>query len=132
MLELSTCPCAGNTLDRLVQPAILVVLAAGPLHGYRVAEKISERLSLGDQKPDMSGVYRFLKVMEEKGLVASSWDLSHGGPARRCYEITPDGERCLSQWIETLERHRKGINDLLRAARTAVRKRADAQSCPQS
>jgi PadR family transcriptional regulator PadR len=126
MLDLSACPCAGNTLDRLIQPAILTVLAERPLHGYRVAEQISARLSLGDQKPDMSGIYRFLKVMEEKGLVVSSWDLSQGGPARRCYQITPDGEHCLAQWIETLERYRNGINDLLRAARTAVRKRADA------
>ncbi len=126
MLELSTCPCSGNTLDRLVQPAILVVLAAGPLHGYRVAEQISERFALGHPKPDMSGVYRFLKGMEEKGLVASSWDISHGGPARRCYQITPDGERCLSQWIETLERYRKRINGLLRAARIAVRNRTHA------
>jgi DNA-binding PadR family transcriptional regulator len=126
MLELSTCPCAGNTLDRLVQPAILTVLAQGPLHGYRVAEQISQRLALGDQKPDMSGIYRFLKVMEEKGLAAASWDLPHGGPPRKCYEITPLGERCLAQWIETLERYRDGINELLRAARTAVRRRAEA------
>jgi DNA-binding PadR family transcriptional regulator len=125
MLELSDCPCAGNTLDRLIQPAILVILVTGPLHGYRVAEQIQERLSPGDQKPDMSGVYRSLKAMERKGLVASSWEHAHAGPARKCYEITPDGERCLAQWIETIERYRDGINDLLRAARSAVRKRAE-------
>jgi PadR family transcriptional regulator, regulatory protein PadR len=126
MLELSTCPCAGITLDRLVQPAILTVLAEGPRHGYAVAEQISRRMALGEQKPDMSGVYRFLKVMEEKGLVVSSWDVSHGGPARKCYEITPDGLRCLARWIETLERHRDGIADLLGAARSAARRRARA------
>ncbi|MFZ5831800.1 MAG: PadR family transcriptional regulator [Planctomycetota bacterium] len=121
MLDLSTCPCAGNTLDRLVQPAILTLLAGGPLHGYLLAAQMAERFTIGDQKPDMSGVYRFLKSMEEKGLVASSWDLSHGGPARKCYEITADGRHCLAQWIETLERYRDGINCLLRAARSALR-----------
>ena len=126
MLELRTCPCAGITLDRLVQPAILTVLAEGAGHGYAVAEQISRRMALGEQKPDMSGIYRFLKIMEEKGLVVSSWDVSHGGPARKCYEITPDGLRCLAQWIETLERYRDGINDLLRAARSASRKRDGA------
>jgi hypothetical protein len=30
---LNGCPCTGGTLDRLVQPAILVVLAEGPLGG---------------------------------------------------------------------------------------------------
>jgi len=127
MLELNTYPCTGSTLDRLIQPAILVVLAEGPLHGYRVAEQISERLAIGDQKPDMSGIYRFLRVMEERGLVKSSWDLSHGGPARRCYQITPDGKRCLAQWIDTLERYRDGINLLLRSARLVARRRPDSQ-----
>lgn len=124
MLDLNLCPCNGNTLDRLIQPAILTVLAEQPLHGYRVAEKLCDRMAQGDQKPDLSGIYRFLKGMEEKGLVASSWDLSPSGPARKRYEITPEGEQCLARWIETLERYRDGINDLLRAARGAVKKRS--------
>lgn len=42
MLTLTDCPCKGGTLDRLIQPAILAVLAEGPLHGYRLAARISE------------------------------------------------------------------------------------------
>lgn len=122
MLDLSTCPCTGMTLDRLIQPAILTVLAEGPRHGYAVAEEINRRMAFGKETPDMSGIYRFLKVMEERGLVVSSWDVSHGGPARNCYKITPDGLRCLAQWIKTLERYRDGINRLLRAARSAAKK----------
>ena len=57
----------------------------------------------GGQKPDASGVYRCLKTMEAKGLVASSWTLSDTGPAKRSYQLTPAGERCLQQWIRTLE-----------------------------
>ena len=83
MLDLDTCPCSGGTLDRLVQPAILVILTDGPLHGYRVAERIGEIPGFASPKPDMSGVYRFLKTMEGKGLVVSSWDVSEGGPAKR-------------------------------------------------
>lgn len=132
MVELSSCPCAGGTLDRLLQPAILVALAEGPLHGYRLTEWIRERFSFGGQKPDMSGIYRFLKAMEERGLVVSSWDLAHRGPARRRYAITPDGSRCLAQWVETLQRYRDGINDLLRAARIAVRKQAETAEAPHS
>lgn len=120
MPDLSTCPCSGNTLDRLVRPAILTVLSRGPLHGYRVAEEINEALSPGDQKPDMSGVYRSLKVMEEKGLVASLWDVSNGGPARRRYAITPDGKLCLAKWIDTLEQYRHRIEALIRSARKTL------------
>ena len=118
--ELDECPCSGGTLDKLIQPAILVVLEEGPLHGYRLAERMSELALFGGQKPDASGVYRFLKTMERRGLVASSWTLSDTGPAKRSYQLTPAGERCLRQWIVTLEQYRDGITGLLKAARKAV------------
>ncbi|MHB8900358.1 MAG: PadR family transcriptional regulator [Thermoguttaceae bacterium] len=68
----------------------------------------------------MSGVYRFLKAMEGKGLVAGAWDLSERGPARKRYSITPEGRRCLVAWIKTLEDYRKRVSDLLRLARKTV------------
>jgi len=114
------CPCAGRTLDKLIQPAILAVLAEGPLHGYRLAERIGEISIFGGKKPDASGVYRFLKAMEGRGMVASAWTLSETGPAKRSYQLTPAGEHCLRQWISTLEEYREGINSLLKAARKAV------------
>lgn len=118
MVDLAECPCTGGTLDRLIQPAILVVLREGPLHGYRIAEQIGRMPSFSGAKPDVSGVYRFLKAMEHKGLVAGAWDVSESGPAKKRYQMTPDGERCLRAWVKTLEDHQKRISDLLRAART--------------
>ena len=49
------CPCGGRTLDKLIQPAILVVLAAGPLHGYRLAERIGELTMCGGQRAGRVG-----------------------------------------------------------------------------
>jgi PadR family transcriptional regulator, regulatory protein PadR len=118
--EGESCPCGGGTLDKLVQPAILIVLSEGPLHGYGLAERLSQMPMFGGQKPDGSGIYRFLKTMESKGLVASSWDTTQSGPARRAYEITPAGEGCLRTWVRTLESYRDGINSLLRAARKST------------
>jgi DNA-binding PadR family transcriptional regulator len=106
-------------LDRLIQPAILVVLAGGPLHGYRLVERISKLPGFAGQKPDASGVYRFLKAMERKGLVASSWDISENGPAKKSYQHTPAGRQCLHRWIGTLENYRRGISGLLGVARKA-------------
>ncbi len=116
MLELLNCPCTGASLDRLIQPAILVVLAEGPLHGYRVAERIGQLPGFAGHKPDVSGIYRFLKSMEHKGLVVAAWDLSESGPAKKCYQLTPQGEQCLLQWVKTLQDYRQGITELLRAA----------------
>jgi PadR family transcriptional regulator, regulatory protein PadR len=118
--ELSECPCAGGTLDKLIQPAVLAVLAEGPVHGYALAERIGALPSFGGEKPDVSGVYRYLKAMERKGLVLSSWDLSEIGPAKRMYQITPAGQRCLCRWVETLEHHRDAITALLSTAREAA------------
>jgi DNA-binding PadR family transcriptional regulator len=74
----------------------------------------------GGHEPDGSGVYRCLKTMETKGLVASSWILSDSGPAKRSYRLTPAGEHFLRKWIATLEAYRDGITGLLKAARKAV------------
>ena len=119
-LDFEECSCTGGTLDRLVQPAILVVLAEGPMHGYLLAERIGAMPILGGQKPDVSGIYRFLKMMESKGIVTSAWDLSESGPAKKSYQITAAGQQCLDVWIKTLEGYRHGISELLKAAR-AVR-----------
>jgi PadR family transcriptional regulator, regulatory protein PadR len=119
-IDMGDCPCAGGTLDKLIQPALMVILAEGPLHGYRLVERLSEMRMLAGQKPDASGVYRFLKSMETKGLVVSSWDTSGTGPAKRVFEMTASGQSCLHTWIGTLEEYRDGINALLKAARKAV------------
>jgi len=120
IVQPGTCACEGGTLDKLIQPAILVVLAKGPLHGYRLAEQIGQSPMFGGQKPDVSGVYRFLKTMEKQGMVEASWDIAKRGPAKKSYQLTSAGEICLARWIKTLEQHRRGITELLRAARTAV------------
>lgn len=119
-LDLADCPCAGGTLDRLIRPAILVVLAEGPVHGYRLADQIGQMPMFAGAKPDASGVYRFLKAMESKGLVTSCWDTSQSGPARKTYEITDAGKDCLREWVKTLEDYRTGLNALLKAARKAA------------
>ena len=119
--DFDACPCSGGTLDKLIQPAILVVLAEGPLHGYRLAERIGAMPGFVGNKPDVSGVYRFLKAMERNGLVVSSWDLSETGPAKKCYQITPQGQQCLCRWVRTLEQYRDGVTALLNTARKAAK-----------
>ena len=120
MVDFLNCPCSGGTLDKLIQPAILAVLSEEPSHGYRIAEKIREMPNFFEQKPDVSGVYRFLKSMESKGLVASSWDIPGTGHAKRLYEITAAGQACLARWVKTLDDYLTAITALLEVARTAV------------
>jgi DNA-binding PadR family transcriptional regulator len=117
---LTDCSCEGNTLDKLVQPAILVALTEGPIHGYRLAERIDQMVGTIGGKPDASGIYRFLKKMEAGGYLISTWQAGEGGHARRLYEITPDGRACLMRWTSTLESYLQAISNLLNEAKVAI------------
>ena len=114
------CPCMGGTLDKLIQPAILSVLSYGPLHGYMLAERIGKMTSESAEKPDLSGIYRFLKTMEKRGLVVSSWDTPEKGHARKLFHITDDGMACLVKWSKTLETYHATVKELLRQVRAAA------------
>lgn len=120
MATFSDCPCSGATLDKLVQPAILAALTEGPIHGYRLAARINEMVGLLGDKPDVSGVYRFLKKMEAAGLVTSSWEAGDKGHAKRLYEITANGRACLARWTTTLETYLEAITSLLNGAKAAL------------
>jgi DNA-binding PadR family transcriptional regulator len=104
-----------------VQPAILAVLAEGPVHGYRLVDRLGAMAAFAGHKPDASGVYRLLKAMEGRELVLFSWDASQTGPVKRTCTITPKGRRCLGHWVQTLEEYRSRITSLLKAARNAAK-----------
>ncbi len=116
----SACSCSGATLDKLVQPAILVALTGGPIHGYRLAQQIDDTAGRGGDKPDVSGIYRCLKKMEVAGLVVSTWEAGDKGHAKRLYQITGAGRACLARWTSTLENYLESIARLLNGAKAAL------------
>ncbi|MDR3540938.1 MAG: helix-turn-helix transcriptional regulator [Desulfosporosinus sp.] len=122
MLDFNKCPCSGSNLDRLIQPLILTILAQKDLYGYKIVLRIAESPMFNGQKPDATGVYRFLKAMEQRGLVVSSWSLTDNGPAKRFFHITNEGKECLSHWIDTLEEYRQVIGMMLEEARNVFDK----------
>ena len=69
--------------------SLLLVLREVPAHGYDLPSLLAP-LGLGDT--DRGFVYRTLGAMEIDGLVASAWDASPTGPARRTYTVTAAGE----------------------------------------
>ncbi len=113
------CPCSGANMGRLLQPAIMTLLAGKGLHGYAVVERLAETPTLGGSRPDPTGVYRVLSTMEAHGLVTSSWDTSERGPAKKIYELTPSGHQCLARWIVSLSDYHRAIGELLASVRKA-------------
>jgi len=113
------CPCSGTNLSRLLQPAIMTILAEKSLHGYAIVERLAQTPLLGGDRPDPTGVYRALSGMEERGFVTASWDTSERGPAKKMYELTPGGHGCLARWTSSLAEYHRAIGALIEKAREA-------------
>ena len=94
--------------DRYMQPSILMALLDGRSHGYELLQHIGEYGFLkGDAPPGM--IYRHLRQMEDEGLVASEWDATGAGPAKRVYAVTDAGREVLDAWVGYMERQAKGL-----------------------
>jgi len=129
-MDLHDCPCSGKTLARLVQPAVMAVLAAEPIHGYLLLQRLSGMRIFCGQRPDPTGVYRVLKAMEQEGLVTSNVEATDNRPAKRCFALTPSGRQCLARWGETLQDYEESISDLLTIITQAQRTRRGVAKKP--
>lgn len=124
------CPCEGATLERLIRPAILMLLAEESLYGYKITQRLAVMPMFDGQKPNAAGVYRCLRAMTGEGLVVACWQLSKSGPAKRLYTLTPAGEECLASWIITLRGYRQAVDGLLAIGEAIAARWRAAQSCP--
>ena len=97
-----------------LQPCLLLMLARGEAHGYSLLDGIDE-FGFDRERFDPSLVYRALRDMEEAGWVSSRWGEESQGPKRRVYQILPEGEARLGEWIADLRRTRDEIDALLTA-----------------
>ena len=86
-----------------MEPSILFLLMEKPRHGYELMSALPE-LGFISGPADPGAVYRTLRHLEKAGLVASVWDTSHSGAAKRLYTITAAGKRHLGLWAESLRR----------------------------
>ena len=98
-------------VERFVEPSLLLLLRERPLHGYELLDRLSE---LGfEGRVDIGNLYRLLRSLEEEGLVSSEWSAELPGPAKRTYELTPEGRRLLDRWAEALRRAQENIGTFL-------------------
>jgi len=98
-------------VERFVEPSLLLLLRERPLHGYELLEHIQE---LGvERRVDVGNLYRFLRGLEEEGLVSSEWSADLPGPAKRTYELTDEGRRLLDRWADALRRAQETIAGFL-------------------
>ena len=113
------CACEGDTLDRLLQPAVMALLSTGPLHAYALVDRLSSSPLMKDARPDPTGVCRLLNLLEKQKLVSFKWDRSEKGPPRRVYRLTRSGRTCLRKWIKTLDEYQRAVRQLVTMMRRA-------------
>ncbi len=102
----------GGRYENLVQPILLLLLCEKSAHGYELIERMS---GFGLDFPvEPTTVYRYLRRFEEQGFVTSHWETQDAGPARRLYEITPEGKGYFKAWMAVL-RKRKDLLDFILA-----------------
>lgn len=104
--------------ERYIQPSILVGLRRRASYGYEIIQTIQEfGFVEGHAPPGM--IYRHLRDIEAAGLVVSSWKTEGRGPAKRVYELTPEGEEALALWAQYMEDQALKLTNFIKAYRKA-------------
>ena len=102
--------------ERYIQPSILMGLRRKPSYGYEIIQTIQEFGFVEGQAPP-GMIYRHLRDLEAAGLVISSWKTEGTGPAKRVYELTPEGEEALALWAEYMEQQAQKLMSFIKAYR---------------
>jgi PadR family transcriptional regulator, regulatory protein PadR len=100
---------------RWLIPVALVLLQEENSYGYELMERIEEEF--GFEQINAGSVYRALRQMEKDGLCSSEWDLraeEGGGPPRRMYAITQEGETYLEAWAEACQKYHRLMDHFAR------------------
>jgi PadR family transcriptional regulator PadR len=94
---------------------VLRVLRAGPLHGYAIAQRISQ-LSSDVLQVEEGSLYPALQKMLLKGWVKSEWGLSETKRRVRSYRLTPAGRKQLEAELAGYDHVNRAIQSVLKQA----------------
>jgi len=95
---IEACP---RHIQGFLEPCLLLLVHCKEIHGYELVEDLSP-FGFEQNPVGASTIYRFLRDLEDRGLVSSRWDTSSAGPARRMYRTTSQGDRYLASWVGDL------------------------------
>ena len=99
-------------IHRFLEPCLLLLVHCEEIHGYELADGL-RRFGFEQNPVDTSTVYRFLRDLEDRGLVKSRWDTGTSGPARRVYKTTEEGDRYLAWWVGDLRETERVLHEFL-------------------
>jgi transcriptional regulator len=85
----------GDLLAGSLDMMILRTLSPGPAHGLQIAQAI-ERRSDDVLLVEQGSLYPALYRLEDRGWIASSWDIAESKRRARFYRLTAKGRKQLS------------------------------------
>ena len=93
---------------------VLVLLTEERSYGYELMDRIEDEF--GFEPINSGSAYRVLRQMENEGLCSSEWDVraEEGGPPRRMYAITDEGEAYLKAWAAACEKYHRLMDQFAR------------------
>jgi transcriptional regulator len=97
-----------GTLDLL----ILKTVSLGPLHGYAIAQRITQVSQALLQVPQGS-LYPALHRLENRGWLDASWVDTEGGRPAKVYRLTRKGRRELDREVADWQRLTTAIGFVL-------------------
>ncbi len=96
-------------LRGLLHLLVLKLLSDGPLRGTEIRSALKEKLDLDIPS---SAIYVILGMLEDKGLVVSSWETEERGPAKKVYRVSEYGLEYLKEMVEEIKRYRRVLDYL--------------------
>jgi PadR family transcriptional regulator len=100
-----------GTLDVL----ILKTLAAGPMHGWGIAQRI-QLLSEDVLRVNQGSLYPALHRLEDEGWIAAEWGTSENNRKAKYYRLTRTGQRQLETETENWRRLAAAVGRILQTA----------------
>ena len=89
---------------------LLAVMGDGPAYGYEMTKRLRARgLSIVGE----GSIYPLLGRLERDGLVETRRATSNGGPPRKYYSLSPEGERVLAAGVTEWRAARDAVDGAL-------------------
>ncbi len=98
------CSHSHGRMQKFIEPCLLLLLAQESTYGYDLINKLDK---YGFDSPDPGTVYRYLRDLEDREMVSSNWNTDSSGPAKRSYQVTPEGEEYLQAWVAQIKKNKE-------------------------
>jgi len=119
------CSCKGGNLDKFLQPHILLILSKKEMYGLEIINELEKKPMFMDRSPDPTGVYRYLRKMENDGQLQSEMKApDNKAKARKVYSITDYGRQCLASWTVALGQYSVDIIGLVSEIEDALERKS--------